>query len=277
MDGIEIAKATVQGRRHREIGKNNQDALCIVNKSDVVIGLVADGCGSCEQSEVGSNLAVRMIAQLIEKNYTTCQNIEGLLEKVRLDCLAEFRVLINQLGISVSRSVNDFFLFTLVGFILTPEELVVFSLGDGIAMVNDEIIKLGPFPHNEPPYLMYALTGSTLANQSDDLLKFQILKKVKFDKFAQVIIGTDGIDDLIAKEGENLPGKKIVIPVFKDFVGDDKLFKNSDLLRRKLSLINRDVSKYKKNLQRCIVNVICEKGLLEDDTTLIIVRKGEDI
>ncbi|MCK5415826.1 protein phosphatase 2C domain-containing protein [Candidatus Parcubacteria bacterium] len=273
MKEIEIATATIQGRSHREMNKNNQDAFYVINRPDMVIGLVADGCGSCVQSEVGANLVVKMIVCLIEKNYFSGQDFNDLLEKVRLDSLAQFRVLINQLGLNFSKTVNDFFLFTLVGFVLTRDAVVIFSLGDGVVMVNDEIVNLGPFPKNEPPYLMYGLIKSSLQNQIDDLLKFKILKNLKFNEFEQMVIGTDGVMDLINKQGKNIPGKKTVIPDFNDFVKDDALFRNSDLLRRKLSLTNRNVVKYQRNPQGYIVDIVSEKGLLEDDTTLIIVRK----
>ncbi len=265
--------ASILGRHHREIGKNNQDAFYVLEDENLVIGLVADGCGSTVHSEVGSNLAVRIIANLIKKHIYQIKQTNDLLEKVRLDFLVELHILVNQIGTSVSKTINDFFLFTLVGFILDAKELIVFSLGDGVVVVNDDIKKIGPFPQNEPPYLAYALTGSTLENQNEDFLRFQILNRLDFCDFEQVVIGSDGLNDLIFKQGENIPGKKITVPSFLDFIKNKKLFNNTDLLRRKLFLINRDAVMYKRNIDGQITDVLCEKGLLEDDTTLIIARK----
>ena len=61
--------ATTPGYTHRKLDYNNQDAVLLVEHENYTIGIIADGCGSGANSEVGAQLAVKYLAKLIsEKN-----------------------------------------------------------------------------------------------------------------------------------------------------------------------------------------------------------------
>lgn len=275
MKGIEIAKASVIGRTHSEKGKNNQDSLFVVENEKHVVGIVADGCGSCIQSEIGAGIATRLIANSLVENINLYDDCAALLERIRLDVLAEFRVLINRLGFSISSTVNDLFLFTVIGFVITQDEYFVFSLGDGLVIINDRLIELGPFPDNKPPYLMYGLTGSTIGDQSGESFKINVVEQGNIVDMRKIVIGTDGMLDLLSCEGKRIPGKEERVPNIHEMLGNNSLFKNKDILRRKLSLINKNSTKYKRNILGNITDIQVEKGLLEDDTSMIIARRQE--
>ena len=42
-------------------------------------------------------------------------------------------------------------------FIVIPECLLTFSIGDGTFIINENVRTIGPFPNNTPPYPVYAL------------------------------------------------------------------------------------------------------------------------
>lgn len=271
---FEIAGASVIGRSHRIEGKNNQDSFFYLENDKMIIGLVSDGCGSGKNSEVGAKLGVRMIANAIVDTIAEKDILfEEILEKARLDVLSQIRVLANSLGLSFSRTVVDYFLFTLVGFIITDDETIVFSLGDGVLALNGEIKDLGPFPQNAPPYIAYGITNTSLGEKNPDLLKFCINHEIKTSDLESLMIGTDGVGDLIKCEEKNIPGKEEIVGSLNQFWEEEKFFQNKDMLRRRISLINTDIVKYKRNTSKVIVEVKKENGLLSDDTTLIVVRK----
>lgn len=274
---FEIAGGTVCGRDHFQSGKNNHDAYHWLMSDQAIIAIVCDGCGSGKHSEVGAQLGARLIAEAIARQ--RCRfgdhllvfslRVESLLERARLDVLAQLRVLANSMGESLTQIVNDYFLFTALGVLITPYRCSTFSLGDGIIIVNEEITRLGPFVANEPPYLAYGLVGSSLTQSQPELLNFQIHQCMPTAAVKSILIGTDGVADLIKTAEKKMPGKKEFVGQVSQFWQEDRYFKNPDMVRRKLTLVNREVVKVdQKNNQ-----VIREIGLLPDDTTLVVIRK----
>ena len=83
------------------------------------------------------------------------------------------------------------------------------------------------------------------------------------------LIGTDGAIDLLGLEEVCLPGKTECVGSISQFWENDRYFKNRDNLRRRLSLINRDIKRFDK----CERRLIQTKGLLRDDTTVIVGRR----
>ena len=86
-----------------------------------------------------------------------------------------------------------------------------------------------------------------------------------------ILIGTDGIIDLMAISEQNFPGKPDRIGAIEQFWEQDRFFKNPDLVRRQLYAIAREVPKMDwKNRQ-----VHKEVGFLPDDTTLMVIRRRQ--
>lgn len=163
---FQVAGGTIFGRDHRMVGKNNHDALAIVQTDDAIIGLVCDGCGSGLHSEVGAKIGAQLIANMLLANIQRlgptvkdfCAEIPfPYWERTRQDVLAQLRVLVQGMGGSFSQTVNDYFLFTTVGFLILPQYTTVFSIGDGMYILNNGFNEIGPFPNNAPPYLSYGL------------------------------------------------------------------------------------------------------------------------
>lgn len=280
MKDFEIAGGTIVGRDHILSNKNNHDSYYWTLDENTTIAIVCDGCGSGKHSEVGAKLGVRLLGEAMRKNldYFRCfsennQDTTPFWERVRKDTLANIRVLTNSLGESFSQTVNDYFLFTVVGVLITERKTTFFSIGDGVMVLNGEVIEIGPFPGNAPPYIGYDLVESSLSDTAPELLKFTIHETLETENVESILIGTDGVTDLANITSENYPGKDKIIGPLSQFWEEDRYFKNPDMIRRTLSLINKDSVKYIRNSEDSIVNIRKENGLLHDDTTLVSIRR----
>jgi hypothetical protein len=242
-----ITGASVIGSDHGAPGKNNQDALFMYRDQYVTVGIVCDGCGKGIHSEVGSKIGAQYMGRLVVESVHRAIELGGEtvsdFERLRMLVLGQISVLARaMMEESFSRVISNYFLFSIVGFAITPKTCTVFHIGDGMYAVNGEIAKMGPFPENKPPYIMYGLDGGG-----------PIFQTVAFptESVQSLAVGTDGTD-YIPNLNETLA----------EWTTSDGLFLNSDNLRRRLASLNA----------RRKVGSIDAPGLLRDDTTLVIAR-----
>ena len=276
MIGFEFARGSTTGRDHRETNKNNHDATHWYDVPEFSVNVVCDGCGSGRHSEVGAAIGARLVVNAIvdgmKRSFGPAgprNHLDGypFWERVRQDVLAEMRVLINRMGGSFSETVKDYFLFTVVGAVLSPAGATFFSLGDGIVIVNGEATRLGPFPGNKPPYLAYALVDNSAIDPAE--VRFTIVSHHEIGKVYSFLIGTDGVDDLIGAAALKVPGKDEDVGPVAQFWSDDRFFSNPFAIDRRLTLIGRDLQAIDWKNQK----VNRENGRLKDDTTLIVGRR----
>lgn len=261
---LEVAGGSVSGRSHVLTGKANQDAFAVRTEAFGFCGVVCDGCGSGSRSEVGASLGARIISENVISEIAAGKSIrdENTWERIRARTLETLSALLKSMGAPATRIVTEYFLFTVVGFAIANEGAVIFSLGDGLFALNDEILKLGPFPGNAPPYLGYGLLGDGPA--------FTIQRTCALEEFTSALVGTDGAGDYEDVVGKPYPGSRgETVPPLSTFWRNDKYFYNEDALRRTLWLVNREATRPVWNEKR----IVKEPGLLEDDTTILVVRK----
>jgi len=263
-EAFELAAGSVTGRSHSVLGKPNQDAYAVRAAPFGICGVVCDGCGSGSRSEVGAALGARIISERvldeIEKGHSTRD--ATMWERIRLQTLETFGAVLRMMGEPAARIVSEYFLFTVVGVALSSEGAVIFGIGDGLFVLNEEMVKLGPFPGNAPPYLGYGLLGEGPS--------FSIHHECALNDFKSALVGTDGAIDYASLEGTTYPGARgEKVRPLDCFWQDDKYFQNEDALRRTLWLVNREVTRPVWNEKR----LVKEAGLLEDDTTILVVRK----
>ena len=270
---FEIAGGSVVGREHTAAGRNNQDAYCWSRTPELTVAVVADGCGSGAHSEVGARLGVRLVVESIRARSERLRSEppDEVLERVRLDVLAQLRVLANAMGGSFSQVVGDYLLFTVVGFVLTPSRSFGFSLGDGVAAINGrtEVLR---FSANQPPYLAYALTGSTLTDSDPSALRFQVRWSVPTGEVESLLIGTDGAADIDDAADRRRAGRGEPAGPLCQFWEDDRCFRNPYTIGRRLALLNRESIQPDwdgRTLNR-------EHGLLPDDTALVVLRRSKE-
>jgi len=283
---FQLASASLLGLDHRLPlkEKNGQDALWIHPVpisifGNVQICLVADGCGSGAHSEVGAKLGVRLLASAIARQIERARESEEsprhqfdrILEAARQDVLARVRVLAQDMGGSFSSTINEYFLFTTVGAILTDSHSVFFSRGDGLVVVNGEEIWVEPEDGNAPVYLSYTLVETSL-NKRPHELAFQIHRVVHSDQLNHFLIGTDGLRFLCGAAVLPLPGKDDLVGPLSQFWKDDRYFHNHDALRRRLSLINRSHVEPDWDGKRLVMH----HGHLKDDVALIVGRRSHE-
>ncbi len=252
---FELAGGSTIGRDHRLVPKNNQDAWYIATNGYVTAAVVCDGCGSSPNSEIGAWLGVRLITAALLRAADRGQGVWGF-DRVRDDVIASLRVLVLNMG-NLRSTVEDYFLFTVVGVVLTSYSARFFSAGDGMMTFNDHPpTDLGPFPENKPPYVGYGLLG--------DEVKFNVNFTVPLDGLEHFMIGCDGANQLVQLCGQNrkLPGLSKEIGPLSQFWEDDAIFANPAMISRRLKLVSRDWPPKDP-----------EHGLLADDTTIVVGRR----
>ncbi len=263
MNGVfQLAAGSIVGQEHRQTGRNNQDAWAVSQTDAATIAVVCDGCGSGRFSEVGAKLGARLIVQAIQQA-ADLSNPEILLQSVQVQVLTELQNLIKAMGGDWVQTIQDYFLFTVVGVLITPMETLTFAMGDGEIALNGAVTTLGPFPNNAPPYLAYGLLDTAPSPV------WQVCHHVPTEQVQSVLIGTDGVVDLLELGDRALPGKSELVGGVEQFWQQDRYFANPDMVRRRLALINREGMQPDWQQQ----TLVKHPGLLRDDTTLVVVRR----
>ncbi|MCK5510234.1 protein phosphatase 2C domain-containing protein [Candidatus Parcubacteria bacterium] len=280
MNNFEIATGTVVGRDHRKIGKNNQDAYYLRVNQDSIIGIVSDGCGSAKYSETGAQLLVRLCGntlnrylELLRKHLDSGEGLADYWSLIQEKMLLELSKIALALGFNLKKIISNYLLATILGFVVTQEKTIIFSIGDGEAFLNGSLIKSGSFPGNAPPYFAFLLLDKSSRPFCKQMLNFSVDKIIETKKIETLLIGTDGVEELRKRAKDNIPGKKTVVGDISEWWKNDKYFFNKDAIRRQLFMINSYVVKarYAKNGQ--IQKVERFSGLLRDDTSMIVLRR----
>jgi hypothetical protein len=262
---FELASGSVVGREHAAAGRNNQDACCSWQGQQATVAVVADGCGSGRFSEVGARAGARLLVEALRQRVPRIDAgpVALVLEEVRLAVLAALRPLAEAFGGSLPDAVSEHFLFTLLGAVVTERTAVVFALGDGVIAVNGAVDVLVS-PGNAPPYLGYALL-----DRAAQARRFEIRHLGSASSVDSLLIGTDGVADLLRQAERRLPGRDEAVGPLSRLWDDDRHFANPAALGRRLRLLNRETVRadwQTHELRR-------EHGLLPDDTSLLVLRR----
>ncbi|WP_437602138.1 protein phosphatase 2C domain-containing protein [Sorangium sp. So ce590] len=266
---FEIAGGTVTGTDHLAVGRPNQDAYAFRVEGGCLAAVVCDGCGSGARSEVGAALGARLVTEQVLGALRRGADVASpeTWEEVRLGTLAPLRAMAGGMGGSLAEVVSTYFLFTAVGLAVSGDTACAFSLGDGLIALGDELLRLGPFPRNEPPYLAYGLLDRPPGGEAP---RFTVHRAFPSSALRTALLGTDGALDLLESSSRQLPGGGGEVGPLSRFWEDDRTFGNPDAVRRRLALINRTVTRpvwKEERMER-------EGGLLRDDTTLVVVRRA---
>lgn len=288
MQLFEMAAGTTIGSMHRQLDKSNQDAYGLVQRPDMLIGIVCDGAskgfrgpmGDWTHSEVGAQLSTRWLLSLVQTYCTRfMQRPHELSEDSPFPYWEDIRQELIQLvelcavhmdGNMVERIV-DYFLCTVLGVMVTPYGICTFSIGDGVFILNGDVQTIGPFPDNKPPYAAYALTGSEVTDARSDLLSFSV-NYLPLSQLESLVVATDGLGDLLGIGDVLIPGTSELVGSVDQLWTDDTHFTNPVSLSRYLSRVNRQ----SVQLDREAVKLISHRGLLQDDTTCVVIRRKSD-
>lgn len=263
----DLAQGSVIGRDHRAVPKNCQDGAYTARSDLCTVGIVTDGCGSSTHSEVGAQLGARFLVQTLLQEVAITGNVSGVRwSRIRQDLLAQLHTLAKSMHGSFSQIVNEFFLFSIVGFIMDADEAIFFSIGDGVVIINGQVTILEPMEGNRPSYIAYGLVETSIEKEQPGALEFKEVGRVPLAELENFIIGCDGVVDLLRQATSNLPGMSKPVGYASQFWEEDRFFKNPDLVSRQLRLIARDWPKRDP-----------QPGLLPDDTTMIVGRARPEL
>jgi hypothetical protein len=168
--------------------------------------------------------------------------------------------------------IKDYFLFTIVIAVIGKTKSFIASIGDGFYVVNDEIMSIGPFENNAPPYVAYnAIPNAVNRSIVKEEASFKIHSVMNSKDIKNVLIATDGAEDILRNELNIVPGKKNgFVGSLDQFWTNDLFFNNKAALDRRLVQLARDSSKLRDGL------LVHERGYLMDDTTIISIRRKQD-
>jgi len=278
MNDFQIAAGSTIGTEHIRLKKNNQDAFFYLNSPDAIIGVVCDGCGSQSHSEVGAKLGASLLASTLQHYLQLSEtiNFEKCLRLSQADVLAHLRTIVSKMATphtGYTALVCNYFLFTVIGFVITKDTTWIFSLGDGITYINGEV-HIQEFEGNAPPYLGYNLLDLQQLTQfqtEPHQLDINVDIELPTDEIQSLVVGTDGVVQLSQIGDKFFPGLRKLVGPISQFWEKNKFFTNKDMIRRTLFMANRETVQPNwetRSLKRA-------PGLLEDDTTLIAVRRAE--
>lgn len=267
-DLFEWAAGSIAGRDHRHSLKNSHDAWAVETSEKALVAVVCDGCGSGGHSEVGAKIGARLVVKqmLVGIDETPAlfrsDAIFAGLARIQRKILEQIVVIAHAMDWNNPEIVSDYFLFTILGVIVTAEDTIIFGSADGVFWVNDSRVDLVA-PDNLPPYLGYRLIASDL---KPDLKPYYFLRPVETQS---ILLGTDGIGALAAAADKNIPGKDEKIGPINQFWEQDRYFKNPFAIQHRLNLMNRDFTAVDYEAK----TVREEHGPMTDDTTIVVVRR----
>lgn len=250
-----LSAGSLLGGEHARVGKNNQDAVVVDSRSDLLLAVICDGCSAGRYSEVGARLAATWLARQIP-NLPRNIPLHRLATHLTIQLGHFLRLLALQLSTNdadLPGIVRDYLLFTFMVAIVREDESIIFGLGDGLFSVNGEVTVLEAGEGNAPNYLAYGLIPDHLSIRSDDLAPeiFFTAPTVHIDS---ILIGTDGVVDLIEAADQTL-GPDSRVEGIRPFETQARYQRNPSLLQKRL-------------------NRISAAGIrLFDDTTIALIKR----
>lgn len=139
----QLQTAGAIGRSHLVSRRNGQDAYAAFTAEDFAAGIICDGCSEGVHSEVGAALASQFLINKIQQYHTFYRLSPFMMAEKLSKALDGYLVRLIQpykfLNLpEITHFVQHHLLFTVVGFIWTPETTAVFYAGDGTHVVNGE-------------------------------------------------------------------------------------------------------------------------------------------
>jgi hypothetical protein len=250
--------------------------------SNSLIGIVCDGCGSGQDSEVGAKTAAMLVNTSIIRHlmYTPLPKIWPGVKNEVCSHIHTFSLAMES-GDAVKNVIATKFLFTVVGFVIQPEVTVAFWLGDGyhairgIESSDPEILIHEPAEGNCPPYLAYNLVNTSI-DFGENGLEFKLVQ-MPTSEVTGIMAATDGILQMDAELDKAVrpdsPGGEKIGPVTQ-FLTQPPYLSNKFAVQRKLARLNpyRPLIVPNWEEQRLTVH----QGHLNDDTSVVVARRSEN-
>jgi hypothetical protein len=202
-----LTAASVIGREHVRTGRSNQDGVALHHDGELIVAAVTDGCSSGRYSEVGARLGAAHLAGWVPQLWRTlggCKAAPADVAREATDALLAYLYSVSG-GLKpggpdeLAGAVGDYLLFGFLCAVVDRERAVVFGIGDGVFSLNGVTTVLDPGPENAPDYLAYRLLGVRGRR-----IQALVHLNVPAATVSSLVIGTDGLADLLARSGEAL-------------------------------------------------------------------------
>lgn len=235
-----IAISSTIGSSHQKLFYNNQDAYSFYRDKNLICGVVADGCGSGTNSEVGAALGVNFVVNFCKHHFTKKTFDVEVLNQAIINYLRN--IVQNQQTNEELEFIENYLFFTLFGFLISPQKTYIFHSGDGVYALNDQKVVIEQ--DNRPQYIAKNLISGKTNMETT---------YIETSKLERLLIATDGLLHLDDKL-EN--GEKV-----------ENLSKIEDLFEQNIYFDNEVA------LPKFMMDLAIDKNILRDDTTLIMLKK----
>lgn len=197
---IRMRSAQIIGRSHLLMGRNSQDAFAkgkiTLDKERILFGIVCDGCGEGKDSEVGAKLAATFIGLQIEELVKANVALTKIPEILHKRTIGFLKMILGGLSFELPQTRIEFIknnlLFTIIGFIYSDNETLIFALGDGVIIVDDTVWIRDE--QNRPNYIGYNLVSrENLIPEASLLPKGFDAVNLKSESFTRLAIATDAL------------------------------------------------------------------------------------
>lgn len=192
-----IAGASKMGLDHLSIRQNCHDAYTFGAEKDVVFGAVLDGCGSGNHSEVGAKLTASYMGKVMPELLRRGKFLPDELFRLIVSFVKRNVALFDD-GLEVwtmddqAACINDYWLFTVLGFVVEPELTRVFYAGDGTYDVNDVITHISS-PGNAPQYIAYnCISDRSLLYDPNIVPSSFVICEFPTKEVQRISVATDG-------------------------------------------------------------------------------------
>lgn len=256
MSGFHLTTASVPGREHVRLSRNNQDGVCARVAGGVAVMVVTDGCGSGGSSEVGARLGAWFLAERIPALVREVGVGHELAERAA-DGLAQWlRTTVEPLaqGGSLAPVIAEQWLFTFLCAVMDESRALVFGVGDGVWSADGVGKVLDPGVENAPDYLAYRLVPGSLESAPKEALSApKWAAEVGALARGRPVVHFLGAASRLAVATDGLAGQA---PLLERLGDDPRVWGNPVGLQRQLNVISsKDRS-------------------LHDDTTIALMKRG---
>lgn len=196
---------TQQGIEHQKINLNNQDSASIYLGKNILIGTVTDGCTSGinlngkSSSQLGSivsgYLTVRILRKLIIKKNLPLKEVLPVFEKELTASLNKLMKVLNPWKHEREHLLKNFLLSTILFFVITEEEYLVASCGDGDVFINGFHKSLDSGSGNYFATSLLGFQEKEVLNEEKPLAKFETVSYGNSDDLNNILLSSDGFLD----------------------------------------------------------------------------------
>ena len=194
---IQVRAGHIIGRDHMIRQANCQDGYAVAQHNGHVIGMVCDGCGEGAHSEVGAKLA----SQYLVTQTVNLLNMNRSLNDISVELHHSMISFLNYLVAGMQPAdrttyIQHNLLFTIVGIVASENGGVIFTAGDGLTLIDDNIRAIDQ--HNTPAYIAYNLLDCDTLGDFEMPASFEV---TRFDgQWEKLAVASDGFETELLPE-----------------------------------------------------------------------------